>query len=254
MFLQLCLFSLLAFVAAVPTPDESSVYIPGGHDVKIEDVPYQVSLHALGKSHCGGAILSKSWVITAAKCTSYAPNVMTVRAGSTKHSSGGTIHSVDEIIRYPNYTINNHGVPINDVAVLKLRPPIDLNGIPKAIQISKDVVRSGVRTTITGWGATDESGTQWNTLRRLYLNSITKESCDEAYEELVKLPEAKICVEAPGGKGVCNGDEGGPVTVDDQLAGLVSWHYGCGEKGYPDVHTELYPVRDWVMSTTQISG
>ncbi|KAJ3660289.1 hypothetical protein Zmor_004744 [Zophobas morio] len=43
--------------------------IIGGGDIDISQVPWQVSVQFYGAHICGGAILSQTWVITAAHCT-----------------------------------------------------------------------------------------------------------------------------------------------------------------------------------------
>lgn len=42
--------------------------IVGGVDIDIREAPYQVSLQYFGAHICGGAIISKDYVITAAHC------------------------------------------------------------------------------------------------------------------------------------------------------------------------------------------
>ncbi|RDI68460.1 trypsin [Nocardia pseudobrasiliensis] len=51
-----------------------------------------------------------------------------------------------------------------------------------------------------------------------------------------------------GGKGFCNGDEGGPVgrNSDSVLLGLSSWLTGCARAGLPDVFTRIGAIRGWI--------
>lgn len=44
--------------------------IIGGHPVKIESAPYQVALLDNNGHRCGGSLISESFVLTAAHCTS----------------------------------------------------------------------------------------------------------------------------------------------------------------------------------------
>jgi trypsin len=39
------------------------------------------------------------------------------------------------------------------------------------------------------------------------------------------------------GPDACHGDDGGPLVVDGELAGIVSWGVGCGR--YPSFYTKV---------------
>lgn len=59
-----------------------------------------------------------------------------------------------------------------------------------------------------------------------------------------------ICTINSFGNGVCNGDSGGPLVADGTLIGVVSSSIGCA-MGYPDIYTNLYEYRDWIMEVMQ---
>lgn len=94
--------------------------IVGGKDVKIEEVPYQVLLEASGFGFCGGSIIADNWILTAGHCIVYPDDWVSVRAGTTKRSNGGSLHKVVQSIRHEEYAVNRHGIPINDIALLKV--------------------------------------------------------------------------------------------------------------------------------------
>ena len=75
-----------------PAPDEKIV---GGTDVlDLKERPFQVAYLWFGSLACGGSIIDKRTVLTAAHCCrGDTPDVVGVRAGSLKHASGGKVLS-----------------------------------------------------------------------------------------------------------------------------------------------------------------
>lgn len=61
------------FVVIVTTPTIKSlqeIRIIGGEDIEISDAPYQVSLVRRGRHACGGTIVARDIIVTAAHCVS----------------------------------------------------------------------------------------------------------------------------------------------------------------------------------------
>lgn len=50
----------------------------------------------------------------------------------------------------------------------------------------------------------------------------------------------------------CNGDEGGPLLVNNVLVGINSAGYGCGNRMYPSVYGNVgnFKVRQWIRQIT----
>ncbi|XP_033213877.1 trypsin-1-like [Belonocnema kinseyi] len=224
--------------------------IVGGDSVSIQEYPHQVSLQAYGFGFCGGSIISADWVLTAGHCTSYPSAWITVRAGTSQFNSGGSIHEVEEVVRHENYRTNLHGIPENDVALLKLKTPLELDATRKPVSLfdQDEEAVEGSLSTITGWGALKEGGSTSRVLQTVNVPIVSKELCSKAYSSYGGLPDGQICAAHPkGGKDACQGDSGGPLTIYGRLAGIVSWGNGCARKGFPGVYTEVASFRDWIV-------
>jgi trypsin len=58
-----------------------------------------------------------------------------------------------------------------------------------------------------------------------------------------------ICGISTGG-GPCQGDTGDPLVYNDELIGMMSWSYGCGERKFPTVYTDVTKFRGWITDYT----
>lgn len=74
--------------------------------------------------------------------------------------------------------------------------------------------------------------------------------CVEIYSPINLITSSMICAEKPS-DGFCDGDMGGPMIVEDLLAGIMSWGYGCAKPGYPGVYTKVSSHRNWIDSNIE---
>lgn len=227
--------------------------IVGGEPATIEEVPYQVSLQYYGFGFCGGSIIGKEWILTAGHCAVYAASSVTVRAGTHKMSTGGSVHPVKQFFRHEKYSTNMYGIPINDVALIQLETPLEFDETRAPIEIFEmdEEAVAGTASLITGWGAIREGSSVSETLRKVSVPVVSKEACNTAYKPYGGVPAGQICAAYPqGGKDACQGDSGGPMTIGGRLAGITSWGNGCARPGYPGVYTEVAAFNDWIKEKT----
>jgi len=253
---------LLAFVAtslAVPRPLFNTGLYPsrivGGEEATPNEFPWQVSMQYFGSHICGGSIYNANTVITAAHCGEIAsPSAFSVLAG--KHNLRVTentqqLRQVSQVVLHPGYP----GVTgfSNDIAILKLSAPLDLNAAVGPVPIAPTGYTATGEATVTGWGTTREGGSLPDTLQKVNVPIVTDAACRQAYGDS-QVDDSMICAGLPnGGKDSCQGDSGGPFLANDRgtgyyLAGIVSWGFGCARPGYPGVYSEVAFHNDFISN------
>jgi len=106
--------------------------IVGGESAGTSTWAWAVSISISGTSLCGGAVLSSSWVITAAHCMAgISASQVTVYAGSNIRYSGQS-RVAARVIVHPNYVSTTH---VNDIALIQLSTPFTMSGTVKSICI-----------------------------------------------------------------------------------------------------------------------
>ena len=254
--MQLAIVAMFVIVSCADQPDqrleqtEQSIF--GGNAVSIASVPWVVSIQTRhNTAYCGGAIINKSWILTAQHCvaavdTTDGTSDIQVLAGVTNllGYGAGQIRQVDAIARYPNYS--GGGSPHNDVALLHLTTPLNLSGpnaraIPlvTAAQAAAGATNVGVTATVSGWGKMSD-GSNPDALQAVSL-PIT-----------ANPPLAEELNAGGAGLDSCLGDSGGPLTVNvngiPRLAGVVSYGgVSCGNGG---TYARVSAFESWISDVT----
>lgn len=228
--------------------------IVGGVEASIGEFPYIVSLQS--SSHfCGGSLIKKNWVLTAAHC---------VRGGTVKkvviglHDRSNAVNAESiapkRIIAHPGY---NTRTMENDFALIELSQdssytPVALN--PSEITLPED--GSQIMTTVAGWGTTREGSYSLPTLlQKVSVPLVSTEACNKSYKNEIK--DSMICAGyESGGKDSCQGDSGGPLVAQDQnnqtyLVGVVSWGQGCARANYYGVYAKVSSAYNWIVENAQ---
>ena len=259
--------SLSGSVAAQPGNDFPDIRIINGQPVSITEVPWQVALVFSSEpddfyaQFCGGSIVSAEWIVTAAHCVPGATAAdIEVLAGITTLGESGSIRvALQEIISHPQY---NAFTLENDIALLRLASPLDLDGAEKTpialpfTQQSASWPAAGDPATVSGWGNTSTTSSSYSdVLMAAVVDVLTDPSETQcgSYTTSEYLPSLMLCAaEMVLGKDSCQGDSGGPLAVDVAgawtLAGIVSWGFGCADPQYPGVYTRVTNYLDWISS------
>jgi len=257
------ILKLLLLVESLPTLSKSepnniikngesngskSIFIIGGHEVDIKDYPYQADVHMFGQHFCGGVIISNKAIVTAAHCVSaFHESILSVKVGSSKANSGGTVIEIESRHVHPNF----NQLPADyDIAVLILTKALNFSEVIQPIGLQVLPVLPGALATVSGWGKTETNYTVEN-LRAVDIKIASEKKCFSKYEEAgYKMTDRMLCAGLwEGGHDACQGDSGGPLICkhNNKLCGIVSFGKGCGLNGYPGVYTKISKLRKWIM-------
>ena len=260
-FLGVSFASLAA--SAPPSGEREWARIIGGVDATPGQYPFMVSLQRLdwGNSDhtrhwCGGALISPSWVLTAAHCVEDAqPRDYAVLAGATTLDTrvGGRSSNIKAIHVHPAFS---NETLVNDVALVQLTEPV-AGVVPVTwLENSSDAgyLRPGRRFSVIGWGNTGLEGDAASptVLQTVQTPYVPFRQCRQAYPS---LQAGKVICAGEEGIDSCQGDSGGPLLVQRRgqwtVLGVVSWGQGCALANYPGVYARLSDgyIRDFILAT-----
>jgi len=248
-------------------PVTASSRIVGGKEVNPKyRLPYQALVYptvaGVGSFLCGGTIVNKRYIITAAHCTEYKGATITnVKVAIGEHNTcdgvtneGGKWISAKRVINHPNY--GNHD---NDIAVLELSQDITFtaNIKPACLPTSATKDYSNLASTISGWGGTigyapgnRPQQPQQCTLKESVVKvlSPTSQKCSSYLG--TSTSTSKLCAWAEG-TDTCQGDSGGPLTVAENgkfvLIGVVSYGSGCAHTT-PGIYARVQGFLPWIKN------
>ncbi|KAK2906967.1 hypothetical protein Q8A67_005952 [Cirrhinus molitorella] len=199
-----------------------NVGIVNGKEAKPHSRPYMVSVQTMNQHICGGFLISKRFVMTAAQCRKNS-HILTVVLGAHDLKNGNEKSvriNVDSYYPHPHYTSKSFH---NDILLLKLEKEAQLNNNIKVISIPEkegDIEADSV-CSIAGWGLLETNGKPSNHLMETDVKVMNNKKCESKWGEEDFSASLMMCVYGDGGS--CDGDSGGPLVCGDTAVGVTSF-------------------------------
>ncbi|XP_012557611.1 trypsin-3 isoform X1 [Hydra vulgaris] len=222
--------------------------------------PWQTLLFENGIEFCGGTLIHREWILTAAHCIhgkEYEPAQIVIRTGEhIIDVNEGTEENIEavKIIKHKEYNPLTHD---NDVALIKLARPCKLNNHVSTACLPSNEATLGTLCFITGWGKTSHPGNMTNVLQQGKMSIVDQTTCESLNRQTIPHPITKAMLCAGDGgltrMSGCHGDSGGPLVCS--IGGRWSVHgtvsHGSGECRSDETYTVFAKVsyfKSWISS------
>lgn len=270
--------------------------IIGGEPIEVGQWPWLVNVRghvpnkyfwwwavAYSEIYCGGAIIDRRWILTAAHCFDVAgvptygiaqPINWYVKAGDNRRTFSfsqrlcamwnrikGT-HNIDcwylpveKVITHAEFSAQDNWR--DDIALVKLARdlPLDLYDTIDVVSLPVESFwpSSGAECSVQGWGCAASGGALEETARSVDVPALDDSECTQSGQ--TTIGPQRLCAGYRGGSaGLCKGDSGGPLVCRDdkgvwRQAGIASFTSAVSPGNVPGVFTRVSQYLDWINST-----
>ncbi|OQR76017.1 serine protease-like [Tropilaelaps mercedesae] len=247
-----------AACSAVPKPR-----VINGMSVVRGQFPWQVSLQFFSSldsnwhHRCGGVLINRQWVLSAAHCVVTPGRWCRVALGVYnlhQREASSKIREADARIPHPLYQDDKWDY---DVGLVRLRTPVTFNTLlaPIPLASKEDFTTFDNRIcTASGWGQTEINDPSKHSaiLKKVPLRVISHTNCLQWDPKRVYFSRRTLCAMPVLGGTTCSGDSGGPLQCFRGgrywLVGIVSFGV-CNEKPQPVAFARVSEFLDWIQTT-----
>ncbi|XP_005377043.1 PREDICTED: granzyme H-like isoform X2 [Chinchilla lanigera] len=222
--------------------------IIGGQEAKPHSRPYMAFIQFWDgnqRKRCGGVLVRKTFVLTAAHCKGSSINVTLGAHNIQEQEKTQQVIHVRRSIPHPDYIPHNFS---NDIMLLQLKRKAKLTKDVQPLRLHEDMtqVNPGDTCLVAGWGKMAPSGPSATKLQEVQLTVQDEQKCKAALHVYSEVTE--ICVGDPRKKKTSfKGDSGGPLVCNKMIQGIFS--YGRNSGRPPVVFMKVSHFLPWIKST-----
>ncbi|KAJ8925844.1 hypothetical protein NQ315_009696 [Exocentrus adspersus] len=254
--------------------------IISGEDAQLGQFPfivrigtrYLIKSKLFHKFSCGGSLISKFYIVTAAHCDG---GVDLVRIGendvSTDKDCDGFGNCAPPVQDIPikRFIFENfiEDTLTNDYALIELKTPVKFNEYVQPVCLPPANIdhasSRGKMVFLAGFGRIRMQPAKYaNKLQYIRAPIVNNRICSRIYHKYTKrLTNKQWCIGYSKGKDTCAGDSGGPATMSmnldgerrEYLIGVISYGLpSCGTS--PAVYTDVSRYVNWTIRTLDFLG
>ncbi|XP_041473475.1 uncharacterized protein LOC121422473 [Lytechinus variegatus] len=232
-----------------------------GADVSIlGEYPWHIALYIRnGSFACGGSIIAKDWILTAAHCLYELDPPYHIQAGTLTYGfnmdPNGQVREAAQTYIHPLYYSTEFD---NDIALIKLSTPLTFTDAVQPVclpAVRDDLPEVGSFVTFTGWGSfTTYQGAIPQILQTARAPVIPTYICQRQVFSPIAQPSTFCTMYDTGFQDSCSGDSGGGLVQEKNgqwtIYGINSWGLrNCGSAYAPSGKTRVSSYIDFIYKT-----
>ncbi|XP_049624917.1 granzyme B-like [Suncus etruscus] len=241
---------LLLLLSFALSPRVEGGEIIGGHEARPHSRPYMAYLNTYNKNsgqmfQCGGFLIRKDVVLTAAHCHESLINVTLGAHNIQQPEETWQKISVLKTILHPNFKYKKFS---NDIMLLKLQRNARLTKEVGLLKLpdSQIQMRPGQVCSAAGWGKVKPKANLSDRLLEVEMIVQENAKCKRRYRNYNGTTQ--LCIGDPKErKGTLMGDSGGPLVCNNVAQGIIS--YGKKNGKPPRVCTRITNFLPWIKNT-----